>query len=183
MAIISFETENYYTTCNIMMTLDECKSNLIMYDTFEESENGGENILFCNILSFFYKNMSSNYLAEKFYLSNKVVAINYNGYFKFQKNIYISDQLQLKILQNKNTDVRCLLAINPLISEKTQLALSEDESIVVKSILYLNPYISEKIKLKVGEDYKRMKQERWIGRDFKLLYNFEHLIWPYIEED
>lgn len=36
MAILSFNTD-YNKVCNIMMTLDECKSNLIMYDTFEES--------------------------------------------------------------------------------------------------------------------------------------------------
>lgn len=127
--------------------------------------------------------MSSNYLAEKFYLSNRAYIINEDSCFKLKGNLYISDELQLKISQNENVDIRCLLALNPFISEKTQLILAQDESIFVKALLYLNPYISEKIKLKVGEDYKRMKQERWIGRDFKLLYNFEHLIWPYIEED
>jgi hypothetical protein len=99
MAIVSLESgDSYQVFSNIMMSLEEYKSNVIMYATYEEAEIGDENILFYNILSFLSMNMISNYLAEKFYFSNQANVVKYYvNYFKLNENIYISDQLQLKL--------------------------------------------------------------------------------------
>lgn len=180
MAIVSLESgDSYQVFSNIMMSLEEYKSNVIMYATYEEAEIGDENILFYNILSFLSMNMISNYLAEKFYFSNQANVVKYYvNYFKLNENIYISDQLQLKLSHNENADVRCLLALNPFVGEQTQSILAQDQSIIVKSFLYLNPYISEKTKLKVVEDYKKWSEDPSIIVDSNPLFNIRNLIWP-----
>ncbi|MCE1272489.1 MAG: hypothetical protein LWW88_13220, partial [Acinetobacter sp.] len=128
---------------------------------------------------FLSMNMISNYLTEKFYFSNQANVVKYYvNYFKLNENIYISDQLQLKLSHNENADVRCLLALNPFVGEQTQSILAQDQSIVVKSFLYLNPYISEKTKLKVVEDYKKWSEDPWIIVDSNPLFNIRNLIWP-----
>lgn len=179
MVIISFESvDSHRVNINAVLSLEEYKRIVITYTTYEDAEIGDKNTLFYNILSFLSINMVNDYLEKNFYFSNQANVVKYDSYFKLNKNIYISDQLQLKISQNKNIDIRCLLALNPFICEGAQLTLTQDENLVVKSFLYLNPYSSEKTKLKVVEDYKKWSEDPSIIVDSNPLFNIRNLIWP-----